>query len=134
MTDLSGEDLSASLRDTQPGAAESGSLWAIGSWLSAALDDPNVCDEMKRDINEWFDGGGDRRTTSDHGAGIDNPECSGGAVVKPPAAEYGAHDHRAVVERVKGRLALSGAYVWLNRTDVEVLLVEALRSEAGERD
>lgn len=31
------------------------SLWAIGVWLSAALDDPDVCDEMKRDIREWFD-------------------------------------------------------------------------------
>ncbi len=27
---------------------------AIGSWLSAALDDPKVCDEMKRDIRRWF--------------------------------------------------------------------------------
>lgn len=27
----------------------------IGSWLSAALDDPAVCTEMKTDIREWFD-------------------------------------------------------------------------------
>lgn len=27
---------------------------AIGSWLSAALDDPDVCEEMKRDIVRWF--------------------------------------------------------------------------------
>ena len=27
---------------------------AIGSWLSAALDDPDVCAEMKRDIVIWF--------------------------------------------------------------------------------
>lgn len=27
----------------------------IGKWLSAALDDPNVCDEMKIDIRAWFD-------------------------------------------------------------------------------
>lgn len=27
----------------------------LGAWLSAALDDPNVCDEMKGDIREWFD-------------------------------------------------------------------------------
>lgn len=27
----------------------------IGRWLSAALDDPNVCDEMKADINAWFE-------------------------------------------------------------------------------
>jgi DNA repair exonuclease SbcCD ATPase subunit len=26
----------------------------IGFWLSAALEDPGVCEDMKRDINEWF--------------------------------------------------------------------------------
>jgi hypothetical protein len=26
----------------------------IGKWLSAALDDPAVCDAMKADINAWF--------------------------------------------------------------------------------
>lgn len=26
----------------------------IGRWLSAALDDPKVCEEMKEDIKEWF--------------------------------------------------------------------------------
>lgn len=26
----------------------------IAKWLSAALDDPNVCQEMKADIREWF--------------------------------------------------------------------------------
>ena len=30
---------------------------AIGSWLSAALDDPKVCEEMKRDIRLWMDAG-----------------------------------------------------------------------------
>lgn len=30
---------------------------AIGGWLSAALEDPGVCAEMKRDINAWFDAG-----------------------------------------------------------------------------
>ena len=30
---------------------------SIGSWLSAALDDPNVCAEMKADIEAWFKGG-----------------------------------------------------------------------------
>ena len=29
----------------------------LGKWLSAALDDPNVCDEMKRDIHAWFSTG-----------------------------------------------------------------------------
>lgn len=27
----------------------------LGAWLSAALDDPNVCDEMKADIRAWFE-------------------------------------------------------------------------------
>jgi hypothetical protein len=27
----------------------------IGAWLSAALEDPNVCREMKKDIMDWFD-------------------------------------------------------------------------------
>ena len=30
---------------------------AVGGWLSAALDDPNVCDVMKADINRWFSAG-----------------------------------------------------------------------------
>lgn len=29
----------------------------LGAWLSAALDDPNVCAEMKADIREWFSAG-----------------------------------------------------------------------------
>ena len=28
--------------------------YAIGKWLSAALDDPEVCDEFKVDIVNWF--------------------------------------------------------------------------------
>lgn len=27
----------------------------IGGWLSAALDDEKVCEEMKRDIRSWFE-------------------------------------------------------------------------------
>lgn len=27
---------------------------ALGKWLSAALDDPAVCSEMKSDIKDWF--------------------------------------------------------------------------------
>jgi len=27
----------------------------IGMWLSAALEDPSVCEEMKTDIEAWFD-------------------------------------------------------------------------------
>ena len=26
----------------------------LGAWMSAALDDRNVCDEMKEDIQSWF--------------------------------------------------------------------------------
>ncbi len=26
----------------------------VGAWLSAALEDPKVCKEMKTDIEEWF--------------------------------------------------------------------------------
>ena len=31
----------------------------VGKWLSAALDDPDVCDEMKADIEAWFNAFGD---------------------------------------------------------------------------
>ena len=30
---------------------------ALGSWMSAALDDPKVCEAMKADIREWFSAG-----------------------------------------------------------------------------
>ena len=36
---------------------ESGEARRIAGWLSAALEDPNVCDEMKMDIKMWFDVG-----------------------------------------------------------------------------
>lgn len=42
-------------------ASESEQLWSVGSWLSAALDDPKVCDAMKSDIRDWFDNGGHLR-------------------------------------------------------------------------
>jgi hypothetical protein len=29
----------------------------LGAWMSAALDDPAVCDAMKADIREWFSAG-----------------------------------------------------------------------------
>ena len=29
----------------------------LGAWMSAALDDPKVCDAMKADIQEWFSAG-----------------------------------------------------------------------------
>ena len=28
----------------------------LASWMSAALDDPQVCQEMKSDIHDWFGG------------------------------------------------------------------------------
>ena len=28
--------------------------YQIGTWLSAALEDPSTCQSMKDDINEWF--------------------------------------------------------------------------------
>lgn len=30
---------------------------ALGGWMSAALDDPAVCEAMKADINRWFSAG-----------------------------------------------------------------------------
>lgn len=30
---------------------------ALGKWLSAALDDDGVCEEMKADIRRWFSAG-----------------------------------------------------------------------------
>lgn len=55
------------LSDDETVTAEMGDgLWPVGSWLSSALDDPNVCAEMKRDIQQWFDEGGHiRRPTPD---------------------------------------------------------------------
>jgi len=26
----------------------------VGPWLSAAMEDPNVCAEMKQDVDAWF--------------------------------------------------------------------------------
>lgn len=33
----------------------------VGKWLSAALDDPKVCDEMKADINRWLEAAHERK-------------------------------------------------------------------------
>jgi hypothetical protein len=44
-------------------------MLAMGKWLSAALDDPDVCDAMKADIVEWFEATArltDITTLSDH--------------------------------------------------------------------
>lgn len=34
---------------------------ALGAWMSAALGDPKVCDQMKKDIEVWFKTFEDRR-------------------------------------------------------------------------
>lgn len=31
--------------------------YRLGRWLSVALEDPNVCEEMKADINAWINAG-----------------------------------------------------------------------------
>jgi len=36
--------------------------WNVGRWLSAALEDEHVCQEMKDDIDAWFKELGERRT------------------------------------------------------------------------
>ena len=50
--------LSFALEQLDKGATEIERLKSandkIGAWLSAALDDPQVCTEMKMDIHEWF--------------------------------------------------------------------------------
>jgi hypothetical protein len=33
-----------------------GQCASIGGWMSAAMEDPKVCDEMKRDIKTYFEG------------------------------------------------------------------------------
>lgn len=37
--------------------ASAEATYKVGRWLSAALEDPNVCAEMKADINAWIDAG-----------------------------------------------------------------------------
>jgi hypothetical protein len=51
---------SSSIPSNAPSARGSNRPWAfedleIGRWLSAALDDEHVADEMKYDITAWFD-------------------------------------------------------------------------------
>lgn len=56
--------------------------YALGSWLSAALDDPTCCDEIKAAIREWF--AQFEFTLSDQQAG-DECNCS------PMEAAHGHH-------------------------------------------
>lgn len=45
-------------KHTSPPATSAGVVTAnVGRWLSAALDDPQVCDEMKADILAWMEAG-----------------------------------------------------------------------------
>lgn len=41
----------------ESGGAEADTTYRVGRWLSAALDDPQVCDEMKADIRAWMKAG-----------------------------------------------------------------------------
>lgn len=58
LSDHSNAKLSLALEQLDRAAAEIERIKSanvkIGAWLSAALDDPQVCDEMKNDIREWF--------------------------------------------------------------------------------
>ena len=51
--------------------------YKIGWWLSAALEDPNVCAEMKADIHAWFEA---------HQPGL----ISDAATLTPAACEHAA--------------------------------------------
>jgi hypothetical protein len=63
--------------------------YKIGAWLSAALEDPNVCAEMKADINAWFE-------AHQPGLFMSSPEQSA------PSAEQRAHLHD--MERIPDNL------------------------------
>lgn len=49
----------AATKSAAPVAANASAeaTYRIGRWLSAALEDPNVCAEMKSDINAWMEAG-----------------------------------------------------------------------------
>jgi hypothetical protein len=68
-----------------------GFLPRIGSWLSAALDDPNVCAEMKADILAWFDAGMPSR---------DLPAALAEARVEVAALQRDLADARGAVHRL----------------------------------
>lgn len=61
----------------EPAVLADSRLWAIGAWLSAALDDPNVCDDMKTDIREWFDSNLHIRPTPQPADGCSSNEGAG---------------------------------------------------------
>lgn len=56
----------------------------LGSWMSAALDDPKVCDAMKADIREWFSAGEPMETL---GQALEAERAAGEARVVEQCAE-----------------------------------------------
>jgi hypothetical protein len=54
----------------------------IGAWLSAALDDPKVCEEFRADILEWFE---EKEMTSSH---KDIPEYDETVVCQNPECKH----------------------------------------------
>lgn len=56
-----GDIIAFRLTPTAPARSLRPERWGVGSWLSAALDDPKVCDAMKSDIRDWFNNGGHLR-------------------------------------------------------------------------
>ena len=49
----------------------------LGAWMSAALDDPNVCEAMKADIREWFSAGEPMETLCQALAALTPTEAQG---------------------------------------------------------
>lgn len=56
---VTGEEVDALLGELEKRGREierlRGARDGLGHWLSAALDDPKVCDEMKIDIRRWME-------------------------------------------------------------------------------
>ncbi|PZQ55755.1 MAG: hypothetical protein DI555_06935 [Novosphingobium pentaromativorans] len=70
---------------------------AMGTWLSAAYDDPDVCDAMKADIREWFSAGEPFENMAAEPAG-EEPDCATCRgyryVVMAPSAVSAGGEHR----------------------------------------
>lgn len=67
--------------------------WELGSWLSAALEDPKSCEEFKESIRAWFEMLGERATQ--HPKLCDRPICHhNSACVNDFAAESKKCPHR----------------------------------------
>lgn len=74
----------------------------LGAWLSAALDDPAVCDAMKADINEWFSAGEPMETLG--AAATHFAAHSADLSAKLEKARLEAHDLRATIARIRSAL------------------------------